>query len=468
MGRDVRGHTWPNNGQEYDVETLIRSVGPKGSITFLHQQVLTDPYKGSGPSGDNAGILGKIWGGWPSQSLPAAPEVFVHIRFYEQYVEDVVKLGVAEYARRVASMLQSWRGDWWIDGRPQTRVMDLSRERRVGVSVLNETNLWAEHRGAVEADQWKFRTPEHYRLMAELELSIFKALDDLLPGRECLWVSSAPAPGHDAYPDDPDSEWPVIRAAGLLDYVDLVGVHTYAVRDWNSESGPGDSGRYWWSLRPFRPVGWRDRTEPQTGRPADKGGVVARWPELRYFVTEWGNFACHIPELSETTVRDHDGFLRAFAESGAVVASTNFIWLSGREHQKNIVRDNKRLLGWYAREIGAYPTVADLPGARWRWGKPEPKPEPEPPAENPGGNVPSFNPNPNGYAIPEWTGVYKRAAELGLTILSAEKYYEANPKGAGRSAWSETLTNKGKLVWHPGIDAPYNVAFIPFGAGRPV
>ena len=57
MPRSVNGSTWPNNGQEFNIEALIHHAGDTGAITFLHQQVLVDPWRGSRPTNDNGGRM---------------------------------------------------------------------------------------------------------------------------------------------------------------------------------------------------------------------------------------------------------------------------------------------------------------------------------------------------------------------------------------------------------------------------
>ena len=196
-------------------------------------------------------------------------------------------------------------------------------------------------------------------------------------------MSSAPAPGHDAYPDDPDSEWSIIQATGLLDYVDLVGAHFYTEKnlykplDYKPESGPTGRDAYWYALRGLREVGYRENVQGKKGRPHDRGGVLRQFPQYRYFVTEWGTFACQVKDRTGETIQDSEGMLRAFASTGNVVAATNFIWLAGDMHKPNIVWYNEPYRNWFA-NLPPILTPAELPTAKWRWTAPEPAPEPEP------------------------------------------------------------------------------------------
>lgn len=409
--RDVRGHTWPNDGREWNIEDLLRGSGQTGAVTFIHFQVLKDPWVHSAPSQDNRAIIGKLLYGWPPQSIPPMPDLLIHIRFYMEFFEDVPPL---EWASRVAHMLQNWTGSAWIDGGERQISLDLSTLPNIAVSVYNELNLSYEHRGLTQDE---CQSPEAYQRFAEAELVVFQELDRLLPHRQCLWVSSAPALGHDAYPDDPDSEWAIIQGTGLLDYVDLVGAHFYTEKnlykpiDYKPESGPYGLEAFWYSRRGERPVGYREEVQGKKGRPHDRGGVFRQLPQYRYFITEWGTFACEVKDRTDETIRDSEGMLRAFADVGNVVAATNFIWLAGDMHKPNVVWYNEPYRNWLA-NLPPYYTAAELPTARWRWSLPAPEPEEPPMPDEPKPKYPVYKPGALWQAIAN--------PDNGLTQVSKE------------------------------------------------
>ena len=159
--RDVRGHTWPNDGREWNIEDLLRGSGQTGAVTFIHFQVLKDPWVHSAPSQDNRAIIGKLLYGWPPQSIPPMPDLLIHIRFYMEHFEDVPPL---EWAGRVAHMLQNWQGAAWIDGAERQLSLDLSTLPNIAVSIYNELNLSYEHQGLTQ-DQCQ--SPDAYRRFAE-------------------------------------------------------------------------------------------------------------------------------------------------------------------------------------------------------------------------------------------------------------------------------------------------------------
>lgn len=441
MTRSVTGSTFPNDGREWFVEQMLRDVaGPVGATTYIHYQVCQDPWTGSGPSADNAGVYGLVRGGPPAKGIPAMPQQAFHVRFYDrgEAHQDVALNHPDIWAERVAHMLISTRYGWAsLDGggneRLDWRVEDLTQDPYVVVSGYNEPNLeWGLYIG---------RTPDaaFYREWAERELAFFQALDKLLPSRKCLWASSAPAYGHDAFPDDPDSEWPVIQATGLLDYVDLVQLHVYAVEDVDPASGPSGANAYWHSLRPWRVAGY-DTKRRGTNRPADRGGVLTQFGDrYRYFVSEWNTFSCNNAANTAATIADHKAMLNQFAATPAIVAATSFIWLSGNEHLKNIIALNETLRTWHE-HAQALNTAAAWPSAKWNW-------QAQQPPDDPGGDEPVATSNPYGYLV--GGGMAAEAESRGWTILSDEIYHDpADRSNAERTAFSECFCDKGRLYYH--------------------
>ena len=375
--RSVTGSTFPNDGREWWIEQLLRDVaGPVGATTFIHYQVCDDPWSSSGPSADNCGVYGVVRGGRPAKSISAMREQAFHVRFYDrgEAHRELALTRPELWAERVAYMLTNTQYGWCsLDGggneRIDWRVENLAQDPYVVVSGYNEVNLeWGLYEGrVVDAD--------FYREWAERELAFFKALDNLLPDRKCLWASSAPAYGHDAFPDDPDSEWPVLAASGLLDYVDLVQLHVYAIKDSDPESGPNGANAYWHALRPWRSAGY-DTKRQGTNRPADRGGVITQLGDrYRYFVSEWNTFSCSDGAHTADTIADHRAMLSAFASTPAIVAATSFIWLAGGEHNANVIALNEPLRTWH--EHNRATSAADWPKARWNWKGGDVYPQPD-------------------------------------------------------------------------------------------
>lgn len=395
MARSVGGSTWPNNGEEWDIETLIRTGGAQGTTTFIHPAIVRDPWLWSAPSNDNLGIYLKVREGYPPQGLDAYPQQAIHIRFYDRFD---VHAGLAEsdpasWAARVVAMLAEQTYDYFAgydrkgNALHATRTVNLLDDPFVVVSAYNEVNL--------EYGIYMNRKPNAatYWEWAEREVAFWDEFDRLAPRRRCLTASSAPAAGHDAFPDDPDSEWAVIENAGLLNAVDVVQVHTYAERNTQPQSGPDGADAYWYALRPFRSKGYRENVQGQTGRPADRGGVVSQFGgRYRYFISEWNNFVCDREDMEIVTCRDFDAMEDAFAECPWLVGATSFIWRGG-PHNMNVIarkdgRGNPRpLLAWHMMKAGRHPhSSADWPTARWQDQEPTrppdpdvPKPEPEEP-----------------------------------------------------------------------------------------
>lgn len=449
--RTIGGGTWPNNGEEHHIETLLNRVtGPGGVLTVLHHHIVVDPWQRTAPSNDNLGLYGKIRGGWPSQSIPAMPDMGIHIRFY---YPDPIEPGPIERARQVAHMLRNWRGAFATgvsregDTLYALRNVDLSTDPYVLVSAYNEDNL--------EAGILRGLTPtaEHYRAWAERELAFFRELDRLLPERRCLWAASAPAPGHDAYPDDPDSEYAVIQATGLYDYTDVVQVHTYGERHKYGGVSVDGAERHWYALRPLRPVGYRGSAvgaDPR--RPADRGGVIRQFgSRYRYLVSEWNTFFCdqHGPVETAQTIADHQYIMRSLAVTPGVIGACSFIWHSGREHAANIIGDNEGLRDWYEHAQTPLPlNTQQWPTARWHQKSP-PVPQPEPPPMP----TPTFNTNPTRRAIVEG-GAINQQAKLRKLVFASDEITVPGPTG-GNIVFATLLdpaTGQAYLaVWSPGF-----------------
>jgi hypothetical protein len=416
-------------------------------LTFIHPNIVQDPFRPSAPSQDNGAIYGRLRGGWPPQSIPAMPELGIHIRFYLEHVEDLPPL---EWAKRIAVMLQGWHGSWWNGTRGEDRPFDLSTDPYVVVSVYNEMNLDYEHVGLTQ-DQ--AQSAEAYKAFAERELAVFKELDRLLPHRRCLWASSAPAPGHDpSYNNVPDSEWGIIQATGLLDYVDLVQLHVYTERDKNPESGPTGKDAYWYARRPVRPAGYRDATKPT--EPHDPGGVITQFSSLyRYFISEWNDFVCDVPALVTQCIDDHQKMLLDFASWHYIAGATSFIWLSGGAHKKNIVRDNKALFNWYKNSAPQHATPAMWVTAKWHWNVVPPITTTPPPVKPiPPKPEPEHDPNPLELSV--GPGVLALMTKYGDTADTDEMYQDGPfsvmsrtiaASGAVYRAWSNQVTGTWKV-----------------------
>lgn len=442
VARSVGGSTFSNDGREWHLEILFNKVaGPGGIISYLHQQVVSDPWIKSGPSGDNHAIYGKVRGGWPPQSIPAMPEQGFHIRFYDQAQvhSPLAESNPEGWADRVGSMLREGKYGFFTgydgDGNAThtMRAVDLTTDPFVIISAYNETNLEYGINRGIKPDA------AFYKEWAERELRFFKRLDQLFPNRKCQWAASAPTPGHDAYPDDPDSEYAVIEATGLYKYVDLVQLHTYAERHLYPESGPSGRDRYWYALRILRPVGWRDQAEP--GKPHDRGGVISQFgSRYRYFIGEWNDFFCNQHALTPLVIEDHAGMMGYFAACPYIVGATSFIWLSGGAHKQNVIADNEELRDWYEHDQTPLVTTAKWPLARWNWtAQPQPTPIPT--------TTPAPKPPPgDAYVIGDG---FRRA----LSTLGSKPVMHEQPTTSS-IPFAHLFDNQGNLLlWVPGMGA---------------
>jgi hypothetical protein len=403
----------------WHLEQCLRAVGPLGTVTVLHIQLVDDPLINSHADDENCMTYGKLRFGFPPQGIPPAPERFIHIRCYHPHS---LSLDPRQYAEHMVQLLANWKGS-----RDQAGMTaNLWLDPFVGVSSGNEMNLHYENGQPDAGQQPRFQTVEHYQRIAAWDMAFWQRVDELVPGRKALRVSPALADGHEppGYPADGEYTIPAVRA--MLEASDLVGIHPYALLHTNLQSGALGTDRYWYMLRPFRPVGWEG--------PHDIGGVISQYPHKRFVVTETGTFTHSHRDKTHDTWLELDAFYWFCARSGKVVGATPFIWNSDDAHKDNAIWPNPELRG-FMETAPRYVTTADLPVAGHAVPPTSPKPTPT------GGN-------PYGYQVGE--GMVKRAAELGWTLLSDEIYH--NPRypdaSAHRMAFSEAYCDQGHLYWH--------------------
>jgi hypothetical protein len=133
----------------------------------------------------------------------------------------------------------------------------------------------------------------------------------------------------------------------------------------------------------------------------DRGGVLTQLGDrYRYFVSEWNTFSCADRANVAATIADHKAMLAAFAGSPEIVAATSFIWLSGGEHNKNVIALNDPLRTWHERAGAVLNAGATWPSAKWHW-----KETPVDPLD-----------------LDVGEGVWRRMAELGDAPASDELY----------------------------------------------
>ena len=429
MPRDLNGAHLPNT-RFYNIEQMLRVVGQRGTITALHISLVNDPLINAHADDENCNWYGKLRFGFEPQGIPPAPERFIHIRCYHP---NSLSQDPRAYAEHIVGLLSNWRGSRDHAG----RTANLWLDPFVGVSSANESNLHYENGQPDAGQQPQYQTVAHYQRIAAWDMAFWQRVDELVPNRKALRVSPAFADGHEppGYPADGEYTIPEVRA--MLEASDLVGIHPYALLHTNIQSGALGKDKYWYMLRPFRPVGWEG--------PHDIGGVISQYPHKRFLISETGTFTHFDQAKTGDTWLEMDAFFWFCARSGKVVGATPFIWNSDGAHKENAIWPNPELRG-FMETAPRYVTQAELPLA----GHHAPTPTPTPVGGNP-------------YAYQVGEGMVKRATELGWTLLSDEVYH--NPRfpdaNAGRTAWSEAFCDQGRLYWHKQTD----VVAVPFGGG---
>lgn len=429
--RVVNGMHWPNH-RPWNIEQALRAARPTGSVTILHHQMLRrDELIDQFGDVENEYVFVKLRDGWPPQGIPAAPERFVHVRMY---VPNWSAMDPVVWARHAVDKLSRIESGG--------RVYDLWADPFVGVSAANEQNLHYENGDNDPANQWKYRTPEHYAKIGRWNLTFWREVDRLRPDRKALAVWSALAYGHDAVPGVPESEYAVPELREAIRYCDLAATHPYGQLKWPNgpDTVPGGADQFWHMLRDFRPAGFDG--------PHDPGGFLAQFPDMPLLLTESGTFTHSRPERTTETIAAMRGLLQAAAASGRVLGVTWFIWNSDDSHADNVIWPNGQLRD-LLEQAADYPTTLAVPVHRPGGGEPPPPP---PSAEDP------------------FVGTLVRRGE-GLFAVARRVYGEAKvATNARRIAdhnglpWPSQLAT-GQLLRLPGFDiVPKAQGAVPGGA----
>lgn len=345
-----------SNHPDRHVEEMMLVTRPTGAAVVLHQLMLpNDAMLGEvGGDADNYNWMPLRYGRDRSThggfDAPAAPERLLVVRLWQ--ANDPFQFDPVKRAEYLVGRLQRWTAH----GYP---VHDLLDDPYVAIQATNEANI-------EPASSLSLPPTQRYDRIARWESSFWDAFDRAAPGRRCLSCGPNLAAGHDWLAGEPDSEYDHPGIADLchrhIDTGGLVGVHVYfhGHRPWE-RGGPGEANQFWHWLRPFRPEGWRDAHEP--GLPHDRGGVLARFPDARFAVTEAGTWQHADVAATERTLAAFQDFLDLASASGRFVAFCPFIWDTSRAvHPQNIIADNERLRAGLV-ELADAP-AAGLPRAR--------------------------------------------------------------------------------------------------------
>jgi len=353
-----------SNHPDRHIEEMMLVTRPAGAAVVLHQLMLPgdEMLREAGGDADNYNWLPlrygrdrSVHGGWDA---PPAPERLLIVRIW--HANDPFQFDPARRAEYVVRRLQRWTAH----GYPEHNLLD---DPFVAVQATNEANI-------EPASSLELPATARYDRIARWESTFWDAFDRAAPGRRCLSCGPNLAAGHDWLTDQPDSEYehPGIHelCRRHIETGGLLGIHVYyhAHRPWE-RGGPGQANAYWHWYRPFRPEGWRDAHEPQL--PPDRGGVVARFPDARFAVTEAGTWRHHDEAATAETLTAFRAFLRRASDTGRFVAFCPFIWdTDPAAHPQNRIAGNERLRAG----LVELPDVAaaELPVARPGYAPPEP------------------------------------------------------------------------------------------------
>ncbi len=425
--RAVNGMHWSNDPQ-WDNEQALRAIGDAGALTALHFQLFpTDPISGLHGEDENCLWYGKWRYGFPPQGIPARPEMLIHLRLYHQdwRQQDPVRL-----AEQAAELLANWRGSRDHSG----LTANLWDDPYLVVSPCNEQDIEPAPPGDLV---WRAADYERY---ARWQLAWLNRLDQLVPNRKALTMTGAFAGGHDPIDGPapvPDGEYQVGAVREMLHAFDAVGVHCYAhLHHPERLSAPWQRDAFWYSLRPWRPVGHKNAS--------DVGGLITQYPNLTYFFSEIGTWTHSDKGRTGETYECLVQMYQKGAASGNVIGMTPFLWHSGAEHKENRIWPNEELRQ-RLENAPRYTTSARVPLAD------------APPVQPPVEEVPVSEANPYGYIVGD--GFTREAERLGWTLLSDEIYHDpADRSDPQRTAFSEAFCDKGRLYYH----ARAGVQAVPF------
>lgn len=413
------------NRKQYDVEKCIASARGTGCVTILHHLMFPrDEVAGQWGDVENRYWYGKLRHGWPAQGIPPAPELLIHVRMYHP---DWRSLDPKAWAAHTVTMLSNWQG---LDG----ERANLLNDPFVCVSPANEQDIESRAPGTGA------NSVAEYAEIGRWCEAWAREFDRLTPGRKALTCWPAFAGGHDALPDDPDSEYGVPEVRSAMALYDLGAVHLYGHAEWGPIEGPktlpGGRDAPWHMLRAFRPAGWRDRNQPSQNRPRDRGGFCAQFPDKPFIVSESGTFGHSDPALTDQTIAAWTGLLSVAALSGACLGVTPFIWNSDESHPTNVIWSNERLRN-AAPNIPPFATSARVPVR----GATVPQPAPSP------GPVPiALRVEPRILVLPgekSWYAVARRALETpNVTAAQVTALQAANPGPLKEGAWLRSPWHK--------------------------
>lgn len=351
-----------SNQRHWWVEDELRCDHGRGVVTILHHLMFPkDEIAGQWGDVENRYWFGKLRFGWRPQGIAAAPDRLIHVRLYHPEWRRLSPTAWAEHAARLLS-------DWSFEG----QHVNLWDDPLVCVSPANEQDI----------EGWIASSSAQYEDIGKWNLAFWDALDKAVPGRRALSCWSALAGGHDALPDDPDSEYAVGAIRDAIQRCDLGAVHLYGHMEWGDGGAitlPGGADAYWHMLRAWRPAGWRDEHQDRGGlRPKDRGGFCAQFPGKPFIVSEAGTFAHSDQARTTVTLNAMRNLLQRAQKDPACLGVTWFIWSTDDAHPTNNIGANPALRAALA-GMDAYETTAKVPVARIGAVPVPPSPMPTPP-----------------------------------------------------------------------------------------
>lgn len=422
LPRVVNGMHAPNR-RMWDVEKCIASARGTGCITILHHLMFQrDTVADQFGDFENAYWYGKLRWGHAPQGIPPAPELLIHVRMFHP---DWRALDPKAWAAHTVKMLSNWQD-------PDGRRANLLDDPFVCVSPANEQDIESRAPGTGA------NSVAEYKVIGQWCLDWVREFDRLTPGRKCLTAWPAFAGGHDAIPDDPDSEYGVPEVKAAMALYDLGAVHLYGHAEWGPIDGPptlpGGVDAFWHMLRAFRPAGWRDTHQPSPTRPRDRGGFCAQFPGKPFVVSESGTFGHADKALTAQTLTAWRGLLEAAVKSGACLGVTPFIWNSDAAHPTNTIWDNEELRN-AAPNIPPYATGARVPVRGAHPGPSGPAPTLPPPAvPPPTSTVAGVEPRIQVLKGDGWTSIARRALGREPKVKEVTALAAANPGVTGPPA----------------------------------
>lgn len=303
--RHINGAHFPNVNPG-DIKQLLKAVGPLGCVTLLDSELY-----------------------YYDQLRHQAPERLIHVR---RFTPDWTKVDPRIWAQETRKALG--------------RLLD---DPFVCVSFSNEPNLGAESGDTDPGHQYHYQSVSWYSYIAEWNL---EALTYFGAGPyRCLTVTSAFAQGHepDGFPPDGEYTIPIVRR--MINAFDLVGIHPYAELHDKPQSGALGRDAFWYLLRPFRPKGFKDASDP--------GGVLAQFPNKLFLITETGTFTHSDRSRTNETWRNLAALYHTCEASKKIVGVTPFIWKTDAKHPQNDMSKNDELRAIL--ENAPRYTAADLP-----------------------------------------------------------------------------------------------------------